>query len=213
MVQEDKQQKEKKVAWAKKQYTKQETKTIFGYFRFHAPCRCEVNERRVDGFYMCFPPKHWGGDVIVGGCFAGDNVGDLFKIEGKINQHGYHSIPQWPVIPSDAFSGTIVCFSTTGLGSYTSRLCKGSLSKKKNHVVPDQMTWSPESPWPNLTEMDWDELVCRGQSSQQASNLWVSQWSEMQSSFKEGCWHLCSKENRITIQSGYVHTDEYIFKV
>ena len=28
----------------------------------------------------------------VWGCFAGDTVGDLIKIEGILNQHGYHSI-------------------------------------------------------------------------------------------------------------------------
>jgi hypothetical protein len=33
--------------------------------------------------------KH-GGGVMVWGCFAGDTVGDLFRIQGTLNQHGYH---------------------------------------------------------------------------------------------------------------------------
>jgi hypothetical protein len=28
-------------------------------------------------------------------CFAGDTVCDLFRIQGILNQHGYHSILQW----------------------------------------------------------------------------------------------------------------------
>ena len=38
--------------------------------------------------------KHGGGGVMVWGWFAGDTVGDLFKIEDTLNQHGYHSILQ-----------------------------------------------------------------------------------------------------------------------
>ncbi len=44
--------------------------------------------------------KHGGGGVMVCGCFAGDTVGDLFQIEGTLNQHGYHSILQRQAIPS-----------------------------------------------------------------------------------------------------------------
>ena len=44
--------------------------------------------------------KHGGGGVIVGGCFAGDAVSDLFRIQGTLNQHGYHSILQLYAIPS-----------------------------------------------------------------------------------------------------------------
>jgi hypothetical protein len=38
--------------------------------------------------------KHGGGGVMVWGWFAGDTVGDLFKVQGTLNQHGYHSILQ-----------------------------------------------------------------------------------------------------------------------
>jgi hypothetical protein len=36
----------------------------------------------------------------VWGCFAGDAVSDLFRIQGTLNQHGYHSILQRYAIPS-----------------------------------------------------------------------------------------------------------------
>ena len=49
---------------------------------------------------------HGKGDVM---CFAGDTVCDLFRIQGTLNQHGYHSIlhPIW-----FGLSGTINCFLT-----------------------------------------------------------------------------------------------------
>ena len=41
--------------------------------------------------------KHGGGGVMV---LAGDNVCDSFRIQGTLNQHGYHSILQRYAIPS-----------------------------------------------------------------------------------------------------------------
>uniref|UniRef100_A0AAZ3RHR5 Transposase Tc1-like domain-containing protein n=1 Tax=Oncorhynchus tshawytscha TaxID=74940 RepID=A0AAZ3RHR5_ONCTS len=61
--------------------------------------------RRRVGEHMistCVVPtvKHGGGGVMVWGCFAGDTVCDLFRIQGTLNQHGYHSILQQYAIPS-----------------------------------------------------------------------------------------------------------------
>jgi hypothetical protein len=44
--------------------------------------------------------KHGGGGVMVWGCFAGDTVSYLFRIQNTLNQHGYHSILQQYTIPS-----------------------------------------------------------------------------------------------------------------
>ena len=51
----------------------------------------------------CVVPSvnHGGGGVMVWGCFAGDTVCDLFRIECTLSQHGYHSILQQYAIPSD----------------------------------------------------------------------------------------------------------------
>ena len=38
--------------------------------------------------------NHGRGGVSVLGCFAGDTVCDLFRIQDALNQHGYHSILQ-----------------------------------------------------------------------------------------------------------------------
>jgi hypothetical protein len=44
--------------------------------------------------------KRGGGDVMEWGCFSGDTVSHLFRIQGTLNQHGYHSILQQYTIPS-----------------------------------------------------------------------------------------------------------------
>ena len=44
--------------------------------------------------------KYGGGGVMVWGCFASDTFSDLFRIQGTLNQHGYHSILQRYAIPS-----------------------------------------------------------------------------------------------------------------
>ena len=61
-------------------------------------CDVGVGEQLISA---CVVPsvKH-GGDVMVWGCFAGDTVCDLFRIQGTLNQHGYHSILQQNTIPS-----------------------------------------------------------------------------------------------------------------
>jgi hypothetical protein len=55
--------------------------------------RCVVGERMISA--CVFPTvKHRVGGVMVWGCFAGDTVCDLFRIQGTLNQHGYYSILQ-----------------------------------------------------------------------------------------------------------------------
>ena len=57
--------------------------------------------------------KNGVGGVMVWGCLAGDTVNDLFRIQGTLNQHDYHSIPEGIRHPIwVALSGTIICFST-----------------------------------------------------------------------------------------------------
>ena len=61
--------------------------------------RHRVGERMIS---VCVVPtvKHEGGGVMVWGCYADDTVSDLFRIQGTLNQHGYHSILQQYAIPS-----------------------------------------------------------------------------------------------------------------
>ena len=61
-----------------------ESKFIFGKRR--------VDERMISA---CLVPnaKHGGGGVLCGGAFL-VTVSDLFRIQGTLNQNGYHSILQ-----------------------------------------------------------------------------------------------------------------------
>ena len=61
--------------------------------------RHRVGERMISA---CVVPtvKHGCGGVMVWRCFAGDTVSDLFRIQGTLNQHGYHSILQRNAIRS-----------------------------------------------------------------------------------------------------------------
>ena len=61
--------------------------------------RRRIGERMISA---CVVPtvKHGGGGVMVWGYFAGDAVCDLFRIQGTLNQHGYHSILQRYAIQS-----------------------------------------------------------------------------------------------------------------
>jgi hypothetical protein len=61
--------------------------------------RCVAGEQMISP--CVFPTvKHGGGGVMVWGCFAGDTVWDLFRIQGTLNHHGYHSILQQYAITS-----------------------------------------------------------------------------------------------------------------
>ena len=61
--------------------------------------RRRVGERIIS---LCVVPtvKHGGEGVMVWGSFASDTDSDLFRIQGTLNQHGYHSILQRHTIPS-----------------------------------------------------------------------------------------------------------------
>ena len=123
---------------------------------------------------------HGGRGVMVWGCFAGDTVSDLFRIQGTLNQHGYHSILQLYAILSrlHLVGLSFVFQQDTGhigekhLFSTASRLCKGYL--KEIDRVLHQMTWPLQSPNRNPVEMLWDELDRRVKENQptSAQHMW-----------------------------------------
>ncbi|CAJ0933412.1 unnamed protein product [Ranitomeya imitator] len=100
---------------------------------------------RMDSTCLVPTVKHGGGGVMVWGGFADDIVGDLFKIEAILNQHGYHSILQRHAIPSGLrLVGPSFIFQQDNDPKHTSRLCKGYLTKKESDGVLHQMTRPPQ---------------------------------------------------------------------
>jgi hypothetical protein len=72
-------------------------------------------------------------DVMMWGCFAGANVGELFRIQDTLNQHGYHSIQQRNSIPSGLrLLGLSFVFQQDDDPAHTSRLCTGYLTKESD---------------------------------------------------------------------------------
>ena len=107
----------KRLAWAKnhEQWTLDRWKSVLWsdeskFEIFGSNRRVFVRRRKGERMISaCVVPtmKHGGGGgggggggVMVLGCFAGDTVSDLFRIQGTLNQHGYHSILQRDVTPS-----------------------------------------------------------------------------------------------------------------
>uniref|UniRef100_A0AAZ3S2Q7 Transposase Tc1-like domain-containing protein n=1 Tax=Oncorhynchus tshawytscha TaxID=74940 RepID=A0AAZ3S2Q7_ONCTS len=74
---------------------------IFGSNR-HVFVGRRVGEQIISA---CVVPtvKHGGGGVTLWRCYAGDTVCDLFRIQGTLNQHGYHRILQRYAIPSGLY--------------------------------------------------------------------------------------------------------------
>uniref|UniRef100_A0AAZ3RVQ2 Uncharacterized protein n=1 Tax=Oncorhynchus tshawytscha TaxID=74940 RepID=A0AAZ3RVQ2_ONCTS len=117
--------------------------------------------------------KH-GGGVLVWGCFAGDTICDLFRIQGTLNEHGYHSILQrYAIQPGLRLVGLSFVFQQDNDRKHTSRLCKGYLTKESDGLL-HQMTWPRKPPDLNPIQMVRDELDRRVKKKQptSAQHMW-----------------------------------------
>jgi hypothetical protein len=91
-------------------------------------------------------------------CCGGALLVTLIYFEFKAhNQHGYHSILQPYAITSGLRLVGSFVFNRT-MTQHTSRLCNVYLTKKERDGVLHQITWPPQLPDLNPSEMAWDEL-------------------------------------------------------
>ena len=102
-------------------------------------------------------------------CFAGDTVCDLFRIQGTLNQHGYHNILQRYTIPYGLRLVALAFVFSRTMTQHTSRLCKAYFTKKESDRVLHQLTWPPPSHDLNPIEMVWDESVSRVKAANKCS--------------------------------------------
>ena len=127
---------------------------------------------------MCGSTMKHGGGEMVWGCYT---VGDLFRIQSTLNQHGYHSILQRYAIQSGLhLVGQSIVFQQDNEPQTTFRLCKVYLTKESDGVL-HQMTWPPQSHNLNPIEMVWDELDSRVMEKQPTSTQHM--WELLQD-----CW-------------------------
>ena len=149
--------------------------------------------------FNIFPTKkHRGGGVMVWGCFFDDTIGNLFKIQGILNHHGWRDNLQQHSIPSDLhLVGPSFVFQQDNDPKYTSRLCKGYLTKKESdgvrtrwpgpHNHPIQlkcfgMSWTAE--WIKGSQQ---VLSTSGNSSKtvgkpfQGTTSWIWEWAKLSS--------------------------------
>ncbi|KAL7830624.1 hypothetical protein SRHO_G00317510 [Serrasalmus rhombeus] len=165
--------KQKRLVWAEehKEWTLDQWKSVLWsdeskFEIFGSNHRVFVRRRkgeRMDSTCLVPTVKHGGGGgVMVWVCFASDTVADLFKIEGILNQHGYHSILQRHAIPFGwrLVGPSFIFQQDNDPNDLTSRLCKGYLTKKESDGVLRQMTWPPQSLDLNPIEMVWGHNPC-----------------------------------------------------
>lgn len=191
--------KKKRLIWAKKHrsWTSEEWKSVLwtdeSKFEIFGSNR-RVYVRRREGERMndaCVVPtvKHGGGSVMVWGCFAGDKVGDLYRIQGILNKNGYHSILQRHAIPSGLqLIGRSFTIQQDNDPKHTSKLCKNYLAKKERDEQLKIMVWPPQSPDLNPIELVWDELDRKVKAKQptSAEHLWQllqEAWQNMSPDF------------------------------
>ena len=95
-------------------------------------------------------------------CFAGDTVCDLFRIQGTLKKHGYHSILQRFAIPSSL--GLVGLSFVFQQGNDPTHLQEGEWWSAASDDLASTI------PWPQL---NWDSLGCEEwrKSSQQGLSI------------------------------------------
>jgi len=94
------------------------------------------------------------------GCFAGNGVGDIFKIDGIMRKEEYHSILVHHAMPSGKrlFGNENWIFQQDNDPKHSSKLCQNYLARKEEAGQMTTMEWPPQSPDLSPIELLWEQM-------------------------------------------------------
>lgn len=158
--------------------------------------------------------KHGGGSVMVWGCFGGNEVGDLVKIDGILNKDGYKKILQKHVLTSgNRIIGRGFIFQQDNDPKHTSKLCQNYLNQLERQGKLKVMVWPAQSPDLNPIELLWDQLdrQVRQQNPTSINHLWSllqTEWAKITAETLENLLRRMPKLCNAVIKSRGGHIDE-----